>query len=74
MATQAPPRYGRPLSDREHQILQLVAEGQTNELIGAALDLSRLTVKSHLARFARKLGTGSRAGMVGAAFRQGILR
>lgn len=64
----------RHLSAREIQILQLVAEGQANKLIGTALDLSPLTVKSHLHRIGRKLGHGTRAGMVGAGFRQGILR
>ena len=37
--------------------------------ISSALSLSALTVKSHLARIARKLGTGDRAGMVATAMR-----
>ena len=45
------------LSGREIEVLQLVSEGRSNKEIGDALGLSALTVKSHLARIARKLGT-----------------
>ena len=61
------------LSDREIQVLQGVAEGHTNKQIGEDLCLSALTVKSHLARIARKLGTGDRAEMVAIGMRQGIV-
>jgi DNA-binding CsgD family transcriptional regulator len=61
------------LSEREIQVLQGVAEGCTNKQIGQDLCLSALTVKSHLARIARKLGTGDRAEMVAIGFRQGIV-
>ncbi len=63
----------RGLSSREIEVLRLVADGQTNKAIGESMGLSALTVKSHLARIARKLGTGDRAGMVGLALRTGIL-
>ena len=57
------------LSGREVEVLQLVSDGRSNKEIGEALGLSALTVKSHLARIARKLGTGDRAGMVATAIR-----
>jgi len=38
----------RELSAREVEVLQLVADGQSNKEIGEALNLSALTVKSHL--------------------------
>ena len=57
------------LSAREVEVLQLVAEGQSNKDVGVALHLSAPTVKSHLARIARKLGTGDRAEMVAMAMR-----
>jgi DNA-binding NarL/FixJ family response regulator len=79
----APAPGARPLSDRgngvealsarEIQVLQLVAGGQSNKDIGGALGLSALTVKSHLARIARKLGTGDRAEMVATAMRSGAI-
>ena len=59
------------LSAREIQVLQLVADGKSNKDIGDELGLSALTVKSHLARIARKLGTGDRAEMVATALRSG---
>lgn len=61
------------LSAREVEVIQRVAEGRSNKDIGDALNLSALTVKSHLARIARKLGTGDRAEMVAIAMRAGII-
>ncbi|HEY2192926.1 MAG TPA: response regulator transcription factor [Actinomycetospora sp.] len=62
------------LSSREVQVLQSVADGQSNHEIGAELGLSALTVKSHLSRIGRKLGTGDRARMVVLAMRAGVVR
>lgn len=62
------------LSSREVEVLQSVAEGQSNKEIGEELGLSALTVKSHLARIARKLGTGDRAEMVARTMRSGAIR
>jgi DNA-binding NarL/FixJ family response regulator len=62
------------LSGREIEVLHLVADGRSNKEIGEALGLSALTVKSHLARIARKLGTGDRAEMVAMAMRAGVIR
>ncbi|NHC46130.1 response regulator transcription factor [Motilibacter aurantiacus] len=61
------------LSSRELEVLSLVANGQSNKDVGEALGLSALTVKSHLARIARKLGTGDRAEMVMVALRAGAI-
>jgi len=62
------------LSGREVEVLRLVSDGQSNKQIGEQLGLSALTVKSHLARIARKLGTGDRAEMVAMAMRGGVIR
>jgi DNA-binding NarL/FixJ family response regulator len=61
------------LSAREVGVLRLVADGRSNKEIGQELGLSALTVKSHLARIARKLGTGDRAEMVALAMRAGVI-
>jgi DNA-binding NarL/FixJ family response regulator len=61
------------LSGREIEVLQQVADGRSNKEIGEVLGLSGLTVKSHLARIARKLGTGDRAEMVVVAMRAGVV-
>jgi DNA-binding NarL/FixJ family response regulator len=77
-AAPARPRAARltgaeALSGREIEVLQLVADGRSNKEIGESLGLSALTVKSHLARIARKLGTGDRAEMVVVAMRAGVV-
>ena len=68
-----PFQTGSDLSAREVGVLRLVAEGQSNRQIGEHLDLSSLTVKSHLARISRKVGTGDRAEMVAYAIRHDLL-
>ncbi len=62
-----------PLTARELRILELVADGQSNKAIAERLDLSPMTVKSHLARIAAKLRMGDRAGMVAICMRSGWL-
>ncbi len=62
------------MSGREIQIIEGVADGQSNERIASALGVSPLTVKSHLARIGRKLGSGERAAMVAVAMRAGIIQ
>ena len=64
---------GERLSGREIEVLQLVGNGRSNKEIGVSLGLSALTVKSHLARVARKLGTGDRAEMVMLTLRAGVI-
>ncbi len=61
------------LSEREIQVIQYVANGHTNRQIGEELNLSALTVKSHLSRVGRKLGTGDRAQMVAICMRAGLV-
>lgn len=62
-----------PLTDREVQVLRLVADGKSNDAIGTELGLSPATVKVHLARIGRKLGTGNRAHMVLIGLRRGVI-
>ena len=66
-------RPSAQLSAREREVLRLVAGGRSNQQIGDQLCLSMLTVKSHLVRIGRKLGTGDRAGIVAVAMRAGII-
>jgi DNA-binding CsgD family transcriptional regulator len=53
-----------PLTDRELQVLELVAAGRTNVAIARALQVSPRTVAKHLERTYRKLGVGNRAAAV----------
>ena len=68
------PSPAKILTAREHQVLYGIRQGQSNKEIGEALSLSALTVKSHLSRIGRKLGTGDRAQMVALAMRAGVIR
>lgn len=70
------PAVNRPfgLSARHVQILAHVAEGLSNAEIGAELNITEMTVKSHLRTMGRPMGCGDRAGMVGAAYRARVLR
>lgn len=61
------------LTPRQLEVLDLAADGLTNAEIGARLGISALTVKQTLTGAAKRLGTGSRAGMVGVAYRWGLL-
>jgi DNA-binding NarL/FixJ family response regulator len=61
------------LSERETQVLELVAEGTSNRQIAKELFVSEATVKTHLARLYDKLGVADRAAAVATAYRAGIL-
>ena len=57
------------LTERELDVLVLVAQGLTNRQISRRLFISPATVRTHLEHIYDKLGVRSRAGAVGAAFR-----
>lgn len=61
------------LSEREGEILRLVADGLSNREIAEQLFLSRYTVESHVKRIYRKLAVSSRTGAVSAARTRGWL-
>jgi len=61
------------LSDREHQILVLLADGLSAAEIAPRLHLSESTVKSHVAKIYQKLGAANRAQALVTAMRIGLL-
>lgn len=61
------------LTQREADILRLVATGKTNEEIAAELHVSEKTVEHHLSSVFTKLGVASRAAATSFAHRHGIL-
>lgn len=67
---------GRPetLSNREIEVLQLVAQGQNNSMIAEALIITPRTVKAHMQNILAKLGASNRAEAVRLALQQGIIR
>jgi DNA-binding CsgD family transcriptional regulator len=70
---EAPSPQNGPLTSRERQVLQLVAEGMTNQQLGQALFMSPKTASVHVSRILHKLGATNRAEAVTIAFRAGLL-
>ncbi|HJX08754.1 MAG TPA: response regulator transcription factor [Actinomycetota bacterium] len=60
------------LTQREHDILELLAEGQSNREIAGRLYLSEKTVKAHLAAIFRKLGVTNRTQAAMMAVQMGV--
>lgn len=72
-AITVPAAQGETLSEREEQILRLVADGLTNREIAERLFLSRYTVESHIKRIYRKLAVSSRTMAVRAGRARGVI-
>ncbi|MEU4743152.1 response regulator transcription factor [Actinosynnema sp. NPDC023658] len=62
-----------PLSDREVEVLGLIARGCTNREAAAKLFISEATVKTHLVHVYAKLGVKDRAAAVAVAYERGLL-
>ncbi len=64
----------RPLSSREREVLQLIAEGRSSREIAATLGISVTTVKSHRNHIMEKLNIHDKAGLTRYAIRIGLIR
>jgi DNA-binding NarL/FixJ family response regulator len=62
-----------PISQRELEVLELIAEGHSNRDTAARLFISEATVKTHLTHIYAKLAVNDRAAAVAAAFNRGLL-
>ncbi|WP_043726139.1 MadR family response regulator transcription factor [Nocardia asiatica] len=61
------------LTDREHRVLELLAQGKSNREIGGKLFISETTVKFHVRNIMRKLSASTRAGAVYEASKMGLI-
>jgi len=62
-----------PLTDRELQVLSLLAEGLSNKAVAARLGISDQTVKFHVASISGKLGAHNRTEAVRLGVRRGLI-
>ena len=65
---------GETLSEREIEVLRLMARGAANKEIAAALFISESTVKTHIANIFQKLDVNDRTEAVTTALQKGIIR
>jgi DNA-binding NarL/FixJ family response regulator len=70
----AAPRPGPALTQRERQVLELVARGDANKEIARHLQISENTVKNHLRNILEKLHLQNRVQAVMYALREGLIR
>jgi DNA-binding CsgD family transcriptional regulator len=61
------------LTDREREVMALVAQGLSNEEIGQRLFMSPATAKTHVSRAMLKLGARDRAQLVVLAYQTGLV-
>ena len=69
-----PPAQLEQLTDREREVMVLVAEGLSNDEIAARLVISPATAKTHVSRTMVKLGARDRAQLVVYAYEAGLIR
>lgn len=75
IGTRLAARMERPrLSDREFEVLSLMAKGKNNKAIATELNITENTVKFHVANVMIKLGAGDRTHAVVKALQQGIVK
>ena len=71
----APPAPGivEPLTNRELEVLQMLAEGQSNQAVAAQLVITLDTVKKHVSHLLGKLGAANRTEAVARARELGLI-
>ncbi|MGH2686125.1 MAG: response regulator transcription factor, partial [Actinomycetota bacterium] len=62
------------LSQREVEVLRLVASGHTNRQMAAELNLSEKTIARHVSNIFTKIGVSTRAAATAFAFEHGLIR
>ena len=66
--------HADPLTQRERQVLQLIAEGHTTKNVAVVLGISVKTAESHRTKLMQKLEIHETAGLVRYAIRSGLIQ
>ena len=74
ITTQTTPSGTRRITERERQVLQLVAAGHSTAEIAGALWITEDTVRTHVKRILVRLAARTRAHAVAIAYREGLLQ
>jgi DNA-binding NarL/FixJ family response regulator len=72
-AAEPRPDFEEPLTPREIEVLELLAQGLPNKAIAARLGISDQTVKFHVSSISGKLGAANRTDTVRRAVRRGLI-
>jgi DNA-binding NarL/FixJ family response regulator len=67
------PRHSNMLSEREREVLHLVADGLSNKQVAHPLSITERTVKFHMTSIFNKLGAENRAQATALALQRGLL-
>jgi LuxR family transcriptional regulator, maltose regulon positive regulatory protein len=73
-APAAPPGLAEPLTDRETDVLRLIAAGRSNQRIAHGLVVTLDTLKKHVSHVLGKLGAANRTEAVTRARQLGLIR
>ena len=73
LTTADPPALSQALTEREIEVLQLLAEGVGNKVIATRLNISEHTVKFHISSVLSKMGAASRTEAVTQGIRNGLI-
>jgi two-component system, NarL family, response regulator YdfI len=73
LTTTNPPALSQALTEREIEVLQLLAEGVGNKVIATRLNISEHTVKFHISSVLSKMGAASRTEAVTQGIRNGLI-
>lgn len=65
-------KYGKPLTEREYEVLKFVVMGKSNTEIAEALTISVHTAKAHVCSILQKMSVGDRVQAAVKAVRKGI--
>lgn len=66
------PKSGKPLTEREYEVLKLVVKGASNTVIAEGLSISVHTVKAHVSSIIQKMSVNDRVQAAVKAVRDGL--